>query len=141
MAALVAIAVVTATATTGLTFGSGAVRLGVSVAGVTAVLLGWPMVFWLLDHARYRLRDWLVAGVLLGGLPLVLIAVSGTGGLYLRTTDADLVGRVLRDGVAIPWYGVVAWPRFVAFEAAAIAIGTVTMAAEWSVCRRSNSRT
>ncbi len=141
MGALVGIAAVTAAAVAGVALGGHAVRLAVIVAGAAAVLLGWPLVFWLLDHGRYRLRQWLQAGVLLGGLPLLLVAISGTGGLYLRTTDADLVTRVLEDGVAIPWYGVIAWRRFLAYESTALAIGLLTMAAQWRVCRTPRSRT
>jgi hypothetical protein len=131
MGALVVVASVTGAVLFGIAFGRDAVRLAAMVSAVTAVLLGWPMVFWLLDQGRITARAWAVAGLVLGGLPLVLAALSGVGGMYIRQGDADLVMRVLQDGAPIPWFGVIAWPRFVRYELAAIVAGLVTSAGHW----------
>ena len=114
---------------------AGAVVVAVTAAAAT-MLIGWPVVFWMFDHGRTRLRHALVAGAVLGALPLVVALVSGTLGLYIRTNDTAMIRRAFRFGAPIPWYGVLPWAQFRWLELLSIASGLAVLASFYVVIVR-----
>jgi hypothetical protein len=105
-------------------------------AAAAAILIGWPLVFWLFDQGRIRLRPFVLAGACLGALPLVFALVSGVIGLFLRSGDLRLVERALGSGAPIPAYGVLGWPAFARFEMLALVSGLATAVIFFLVIRR-----
>lgn len=104
-------------------------------AAAAAILMGWPLVFWLFDQGRIRLRAFLLAGACLGGLPLPLALVSGVIGLFIRSGNLRLVERAIDAGAPIPVYGVLSWASFARFEALALAAGLVSMTLFFALIR------
>lgn len=132
---------VVATATAILIFAAGRgtwsrTWLVAASAAAAAILIGWPLVFWLLDQGRLRLRAFLIAGACLGGLPLPLALVSGVIGLFLRSGNFRLIERAIDTGAPIPVYGVLGWGAFARLEAMALAAGLVSMAIFYVWIRR-----
>jgi hypothetical protein len=105
-------------------------------AAAAAILLGWPLVFWLLDQGRLRLRAFLLAGACLGALPLLIALASGVIGLFIRSGDLRLIERALSSGAPIPAYGVLIWPAFARLEALALVAGLTSTAIFFFFIRR-----
>jgi len=121
-----------AAATGALIFGAAgrtwdAARLAAMAAAASAVLLGWPLVFWALDHGRTSTRDALILGVLLGVLPLVAAVASGLLGWFIKSGELAYVRGAVGYGAPIPYYGTIPWRTFWWWEllATAVGIGTV----------------
>ena len=121
-----------AAATGALIFGAAvrtwdAARLAAIAAAASAVLLGWPLVFWALDHGRTSRRDALTLGVLLGVLPLVAAVASGLLGWFIKSGELAYVRGAVGYGAPIPYYGTIPWRTLGWWEllATAVGIGTV----------------
>jgi len=99
-----------------------------AVAGLAGtVAIGWPMLYWALEHGRSRLRHLLVVGAIAGAVPLLVALGSGVLGLFIKSRGSiEYVEWALSHGASIPYYGVYGWSRFVAAEALAVVAGMVT---------------
>ena len=97
------------------------------VAAIATLLVGWPIVFWMLDNGRDGAVVRTVAGALWGASPFAAALVSGAIGLYTRSSDLEYVGWALTYGASVPYYGVVLWPKFAVFVALGVACGVAAM--------------
>ena len=128
MAPPVVIAALTAGGAFGLSSGSwSAAQVAAVAAAVTAMLVGWPLIFWMLDNGHTGLFARTVAGVVVGVTPLFAALVSGVIGLYASRNDLSYVLWVLEHGASIPYYGTLYWPRFAVMLTMSIGCGVITM--------------
>jgi hypothetical protein len=101
------------------------------VAAVTAagavLLVGWPVIFWMLDNGRRGPTARTVAGIVCGAAPLAAALLSGIIGLYIKSNSVTYVRWALGHGASVPYFGVVTWPRFWWFLVLAMLSGVVTM--------------
>jgi hypothetical protein len=134
MLALPVLAAAVGAATFGLTLSSGAAARTAAIgAGISAVLVGWPTVFLLLDSGRTGLAAFSIAGALMGVAPLAAGLASGMLGLFLRSGEIAAVTQPLRYGAPIPWYGLIVWPTFWKLAGLAVSAGLTTGVLHWAV--------
>ncbi len=99
-----------------------------AVAAVGAVLLvGWPVIFWMLDNGRRGSIARTVAGIVCGAAPLAAALISGIAGLYARSNSVTYVRWALGHGASVPYFGVVTWPKFGWFLVLGMVAGVLTM--------------
>jgi len=104
-----------------------AVETAAACGAAGTVAVGWPMLYWALDHGRTRLRHMLIVGSIAGAVPLLVALGSGVLGLFIKSRGSfEYVEWALSHGASIPYYGVYGWSRFFAAEALAIIAGTVS---------------
>ena len=101
------------------------------VAAITAiavlVLVGWPLIFLMLDNGRQGPVTRTVVGLACGAAPFAAAVVSGVVGLYARSSDLGYVRWVLGYGASVPYFGTVPWPRFAWLLTLGMVSGVVTM--------------
>ena len=104
-----------------------AAKVAAVAAAGTVLLVGWPVIFWMLDNGRRGPIARTVAGLLCGTAPLVAALLSGIAGLYVKSNDVAYVRWVLGHGASVPYFGVVTWPKFGWFLVLGIVAGILTM--------------
>jgi hypothetical protein len=104
-----------------------AAQLAAIVAVITIVLIGWPIVFWMVDNGRPGPIARTIGGAICGAAPFAAGLVSGVIGLYARMNDLAYVRWVLEKGASVPYYGVYPWPLFGWWTALGIGCGIATL--------------
>ena len=108
-------------------FSLEAARLA-AVVGVAAVLLvGWPVIFWLLDNGRRGPVARTIGGLACGAAPFVAAILSGTIGHWARTNDLTYVRWALEQGAPVPYFGVIIWPKYLWFAVLGMVSGVLTL--------------
>jgi hypothetical protein len=121
----------------GLLFLSWQAAQVAAVAAIATILLvGWPLIFWMLDNGKTGAVSRIVIGIVCALVPFVGAVLSGMFGLYARSNDSGYVGWVLDHGAPLPYFGTVPWLRFVTILAVASLCGVVTI---WTTARRKSS--
>jgi hypothetical protein len=112
--------------------GVDVVNVGVVLGAATgtAAVVGLPMLVWAFSHERARLVPIVALGVLAGAVPMLVALVSGVAGLLVRA-GMDDVRHYLRYGAPLPWFGVLLWRNFAAFEIYTMAVGGISAAVFW----------
>jgi hypothetical protein len=123
----------------GAAFGLTAARLAAIAAAASAVLMGWPVVFWLLDHGNIRLRSFAISGLVLGALPLVATLVSGASGVFIRSGELGAVSALLEHGAPIPGFGLLSWSMFLRIELLSVVVGVTSCLVHWALFVRTTS--
>jgi len=113
-----------------------AAQIAAIAAIATILLLGWPLIFWMLDNGKTGAVSRIVIGIVCALVPFVGAVLSGMFGLYARSNDSGYVGWVLDHGAPIPYFGTIPWLRFVTILAVASLCGVVTI---WTTARRKSS--
>ena len=112
----------------GLAFGSLKLAAMAAIAGLgTALLVGLPITFWMVDNARTGPVARTVVGAVYGLIPFIAAMGSGIVGSYVQSNDASHVKWVLEHGAPIPVIGVTIWPRFAYWATLGIVWGVLTM--------------
>lgn len=96
------------------------------VSVITVMLLGWPLIFWMVDNGRRSATTRTVAGALFGLAPFVAALLAGVVGLYIKSNDIEYVQWALGHGASVPYYGLVLWPRFAWLTALGVMSGIAT---------------
>jgi hypothetical protein len=112
----------------------GVASLSLKAAAVAAIggavamfLVGWPLIFWMVDNARTGPLARTLAGVMFGATPFVAAVASGIIGFYIKTNDVLRLKWALGFGPSLPYYGLVYWPKFGWLMALGIVSGVATM--------------
>ena len=113
-----------------------AAQIAAIAAIATILLVGWPLIFWMLDNGKTGAVSRIVIGIVCALVPFVGAVLSGMFGLYARSNDSGYVGWVLDHGAPIPYFGTIPWLRFVTILAVASLCGVVTI---WTTARRKSS--
>jgi hypothetical protein len=126
-------------------FGGGAQVVGswpltASLAFGWALVLGLPIVAFVLERGRAAPGWILPLGALAGALPLLLLGASGVIGLYLRAGTWERAAWALERGMPIPAAGVIFWPRFFRLELQAVLLGLCCGLVWWLLVVRSQDR-
>ena len=116
----------------------------VSVAAVaTAIIVGWPLLFWAYDNGHTSPVSFAIIGAIAGAAPFAGALVSGAAGQYILSTNLDYVIEVLARGASIPYYGMLSWPKFLGFAgtgtAAGVLWGLAARAIAAAAARRTNT--
>ena len=101
------------------------VELIMAAAMATAIIVGWPLLFWAYDNGHLSLVSFAVIGAIAGAAPFAAALVSGAAGQYILSTNVDYVAEVLARGASIPYYGLLSWPKFLGFAATGVATGVL----------------
>ena len=137
MATAALVAPLSAAVLFGLLFLSWQAAQVAAVAAIATVLLvGWPLIFWMLDNGKTGAVSRTVIGIVCALVPFIGAVLSGMFGLYARSNDSGYVGWVLDHGAPIPYFGTIPWMRFVTILAIASLCGVVTI---WTTARRKSS--
>ena len=137
MAPAALIAPLSAAALFGLLFFSWqAAQVAAIAAAATMLLVGFPLIFWMLDNGKTGPVSRTVIGIICALVPVTGAVLSGMFGLYARSNDTGYVGWVLEHGAPVPWFGTIPWMRFTAFLAVASVCGVLTI---WTTARRKTS--
>jgi hypothetical protein len=94
-------------------------------AVATAIIVGWPLLFWAYDNGHLSLLAFAIVGAITGAAPFMAALVSGAAGLYIQSTSVDYVAEVFARGASIPYYGMLSWPKFIGFATIGLAAGIV----------------
>ena len=134
-------AIVVAPAAAAAVFGAfyfswNAAQVAAMAAAATVLLVGCPLIFWMLDNGKTGPVSRTIVGIVCALVPLTGALLSGMFGLYARSNDTGYVGWVLEHGAPVPWFGTIPWPRFAAILALASVCGVVTI---WTTARRKSS--
>ena len=113
-----------------------AAQLAAIAAVATVLLVGWPLIFWMLDNGKTGAVSRTVVGIFCALVPFIGAVLSGMFGLYARSNDSHYVGWVLDHGAPVPYFGTIPWPRFLTIVAIASVCGVVTI---WTAARRKSS--
>jgi hypothetical protein len=133
--------VLAATVFAGFTGGWQYVEL-VSVAAVaTAIIVGWPLLFWAYDNGHTSLASFAIIGAIAGVAPFAAAVVSGAAGQYILSTNLDYVAEVLARGASIPYYGMLRWPKFLALAGAGTVTGVLWGLASRAIAAAASRRT
>ena len=134
MAPAALVAPLSAAAIFGLLFFSWqAAQIAALGAIATVLLVGFPLIFWMLDNGKTGPVSRTIVGIVCALVPLIGAVLSGMFGLYARSNDTGYVRWVLEHGAPVPWFGTIPWPRFVTILALASVCGVVTV---WTTARR-----
>ena len=137
MAPAALVAPLSAAALFGLLFLSWQAAQIAAVAAIgTVLLVGWPLIFWMLDNGKTGAVSRTVVGVVCALVPFIGALLSGMFGLYARSNDSNYVGWVLDHGAPVPYFGTIPWLRFVTILAIASVCGVLTI---WTTARRKSS--
>jgi hypothetical protein len=101
------------------------VELIMAGAVATAIIVGWPLLFWAYDNGHLSILSFAIVGAMTGAAPFLGALVSGAAGLYIQSTSVDYVAEVFARGASIPYYGLLSWPKFTGFAATGLATGIV----------------
>jgi hypothetical protein len=107
------------------TGGWESVEFVMAAAAATAIIVGWPLLFWAYDTGRLSVLSFAIIGAFTGAAPFAAALVSGAAGQYIMSTNMDYVAEVLARGASIPYYGQLSWPKFLGFAATGLATGAV----------------
>ena len=110
------------------------VELIMAGAVATAIIVGWPLLFWAYDNGHLSLLSFAIVGAITGASPFMAALVSGAAGLYIQSTSVDYVAEVFARGASIPYYGMLNWPKFTGLAATGLATGLV-----WGLASRAMS--
>jgi len=137
MAPAALVAPVSAAVLFGLLFFSWqAAQVAAAAAVATVLLVGWPLIFWMLDNGKTGAVSRTVIGIVCALVPFTGAVLSGMFGLYARSNDSNYVGWVLEHGAPVPYFGTIPWFRFVLMLTLASICGIVTI---WTTARRKSS--
>ena len=100
-------------------------------SAAAAVMVGWPLLFWLYDNGRTSIMAFAIAGAVVGATPFIATLLSGIAGQFFLNPELQYVADVLRHGASIPWYGSLAWPLFLGFAGTGVVAGAV-----WGIASR-----
>ena len=109
-------------------------------AAAVAVLIGWPLLFWLYDNGRTSMTAFAISGAIVGATPFLAALLSGIAGQYILNQDFEYIAEVLRHGASIPWYGSLGWPKFIQLAMTAVACGAVWGVASHAIATAAVSR-
>jgi hypothetical protein len=119
----------------------GSWQLTAVAALVGGAVFGLPALAFTLERGLAR-PAWMIGlGAVGGGLPLLLLGVSGIVGLYVRSGGWDRVSWALERGMPLPAAGIIYWPRFMRLEAQAILLGACCALMVWLVLIRARPDT
>ena len=124
----VVVAPVVAAVVFGLLWQSSSVAIAAAIGGAAAAfLVGWPLLFWMIDNGRESVLVRTTVGAVCGVTPFAAALASGVLGLYVRSGDLNYVGRVLEHGASVPYYGALPWVRFSLMAALGLVCGVATL--------------
>ena len=102
----------------------------IGFAVLCAAVLGWPALFWALDHARTRLAPLTTLGAIAGVMAPLAVLIAGVLG-QLQYGGSAYLRRTLEHGATLPWYGMLPWPQFAGLAAASAIAGAASAAVYW----------
>lgn len=98
--------------------------------GLWAGTVGLPVLVWLFEQGRIGFAVVTAAATVAGGIPPLLLLVSGTVGLFVRG-DAEYMLWALGYGASIPFHGILPWPQFAVFFAWSAMVGLASGIIYW----------
>ena len=117
--------VLAAAASAGFTGGWQFVEFVMAAAVATAIIVGWPVLFWAYDNGKTSALWFAIVGAVVGAAPFAAALVSGLAGQYIMSTNLEYVAEVLSRGASIPVYGQLRWPTFLRLAATGMAVGVL----------------
>lgn len=131
------VAPIVAAAVFGVLWQSSTVAIVAAIGGAAAAfLVAWPLLFWMIDNGRESVLARTIAGAICGVALFAGAIASGAFGLYVRSGNLHYVSGVLERAAAVPYYGAIAWPRFLATAAVGVVCGIVTLWAARAASKR-----